>query len=199
MLLRTSPCASWFISGSGNLFRLAVAFFAGALLAVFFMLLAWHVCLSGSSSKNFKVAHYQKLLTGSATVTESKPLLDRRTGTMREVDVCIESTVGGHPVVVSVECRDHGRPADVSWVEQMKAKHEHLATNALVLVSRSGFTKEASAVAKAEGIQLLSYDAVSEESVRNLFGFGSSLWGATYELSVTKVIAVVPAIGDIPS
>ena len=70
----------------------------------------------------------KKLLAGSATVSESKLLVDRRTGTEREVDVCIESTVGGQPVVVSVECQDHGRSADVSWVEQMKAKHEHLAT-----------------------------------------------------------------------
>jgi Restriction endonuclease len=141
----------------------------------------------------------KKVLADSAIVTESKSLVDRRTGTAREVDVCIESTVGGHAVVVAVECRDHGRPADVSWVEQMKAKHEHLATNALVLVSRSGYTEEAATVAKAEGIQLLSYDTLSEEHVRNLFGFGSSLWGAIYELSVTNVVADVPSIGEIPA
>lgn len=59
---------------------------------------------------------------------ESKMLTDRVTKRKREVDVCIEGHVGGHSVVVSVECRDHKRIADVSWVDAMKAKHDRLPT-----------------------------------------------------------------------
>ena len=53
-------------------------------------------------------------------VTESKMLKDIITGAEREVDVCIEGSVGGHDVVVSFECIDRKRRADVTWVEMMK-------------------------------------------------------------------------------
>jgi len=59
-----------------------------------------------------------------ATVTESKLLRDRITGAAREVDICVESVIVGHEVVVSLECRDRGRKADVQWVEEMKTKHD---------------------------------------------------------------------------
>jgi hypothetical protein len=82
----------------------------------------------------------KKHVAPGPTVTESKFLRDRVTGANREVDVCIESTIGGHEILVSIECRDRGRRADVGWVEEMKAKHERLPTNALVPISKSGFT-----------------------------------------------------------
>lgn len=72
-----------------------------------------------------------------------------------EVDVCIEAEVGGHTVVICIECRDHSRTADVTWVDQMKGKHERLPTNTLVLASRSDFSKRARSAAKVAGIQLL--------------------------------------------
>src|ERR1035437_9673307 len=50
----TRCCATWLKSGSGDLFRFGVvAFFAGL-----FILPGWHVCLSGSRWREFKVAHY---------------------------------------------------------------------------------------------------------------------------------------------
>src|SRR4051794_9466219 len=92
-------------------------------------------------------------LADGATVTQSKMMRDRSTKRWREVDVCIEGHVGSHPVTVSVECRDHRRVADVTWVDAMKAKHDRLDTNALVLASSSGFTPEARDVAKSYGIE----------------------------------------------
>lgn len=141
----------------------------------------------------------KKVLAGSAVVTESKMLADRRTGSPREVDVCIEAVVSNHNVTVSIECCDHGRPADVTWVERMKAKHEHLATNALVLASRSGYTDEAVAVAQAEDIEIVRYEELEqEEDVRKIFGLGSSAWARIYKLSPTKVVATTAATGDLP-
>jgi len=80
----------------------------------------------------------KKHVATGATVTESKLLRDRITGTEREVDIYVESVIAGHKVAISVECRDRGQRADVQWVEEMKAKHERLPTNALVLISSSG-------------------------------------------------------------
>lgn len=81
-------------------------------------------------------------------VTESMMLADLTTGTKREVDIVATRRVATHQIYLSIECRDHNRAADVSWVEQMAMKHAHLPTSKLVLWSRSGFTNEALAKAK---------------------------------------------------
>lgn len=90
-------------------------------------------------------------------VTESEMLVDSVTGEPREVDIVATSHVRDHQIVLSIECRDHARPADVTWVESMAKKHEHLRTSKLVLWSRSGFTKQA--LVKAEALNI---DAISQ-------------------------------------
>ena len=65
-------------------------------------------------------------------------------GATREVDICIRSKVLGHEVLIGVECRMSGsRKQTVEWVEAMHGKHSHLPTNKVVLVSSTGFTKNA--------------------------------------------------------
>jgi len=134
-----------------------------------------------------------------ATITESKFLTDSVTSSQREVDICIETVVAGHQVVVSIECRDRKRRADVSWVEEMKAKHERLSTNALVLVSRSGFTKEAERVAIAYGIETMAFSEVDESKVKSLFGETGSLWSKVLFLTPTKVVMGVGATKNLPA
>lgn len=90
-------------------------------------------------------------------VTESDMLRDINTGTLREVDITAKKLVAEHQIVLSIECRDHRRAVDVSWVEQMHSKHEFLPTSKLALWSRSGFSREAIAKAK-----LLKIDVVSQ-------------------------------------
>ncbi len=99
-------------------------------------------------------------------------------------------------MVVSVECRDRKRKADVQWVEEMKGKHERLPTNALVLISHSGFTKEATAVAKTYGIETIALNALDETSAERLFGNSSSLWSKVVSLAVAKVVIGVAATGN---
>jgi hypothetical protein len=136
-------------------------------------------------------------LAQDATVTESKLLTDRHTKRKREVDVCIEGHVGGCAVVVSVECRDHKRPADVSWIDGMKAKHERLPTHVLILASRAGFTPEARAVAEVCGIQTFSLDDVDSVDFPALLEAASSLWTKTVTVSAEKVLVRVPAIASL--
>jgi hypothetical protein len=131
----------------------------------------------------------KKHLAPTVAITESKMLKDRTTGAEREVDVCLEQEVGGHCVTVSVECTDTARKADVTWVEQMKSKHDRLPTNLLVLASARGFTPEARALAKASGIETLELNALSEEKMGELVGRISALWTkcATLEPIVVKI------------
>lgn len=130
-------------------------------------------------------------LADGATVTESKLLTDRVTQRKREVDVCIEGYVGGHFVVVSVECRDHKRIADVSWVDTMKAKHERLPTNALILASRSGFTPEARGAAAGYGIMTFSLSDVDQVDFPALLESTSSLWTKSVTVTAEKVLVRV--------
>jgi hypothetical protein len=106
---------------------------------------------------------FQRLVTliheqlGQAcTVRESHMFTDSITGPLREVDIVVEGSVANHPIFLSIECRDHARIADVTWVETMATKHEHLPTSKLVLWSRSGFTKPALLKAKALKIETAS-------------------------------------------
>lgn len=90
-------------------------------------------------------------------VSESKPLPDLRDGTPREVDVVIEGKIGVHQVVISIEVTNGSRRADLEWVEQICAKHEHLSTNKLILVARSGFTRRAAKEARLRGVEALTF------------------------------------------
>jgi hypothetical protein len=86
---------------------------------------------------------HEHLAADGASVKESHMLVDEITGEDREVDVTLVTEVAGHEIVLSIEATTRKRPADAKWVEGEIAKHESLATNKLVLVSGSGFTKGA--------------------------------------------------------
>lgn len=113
-------------------------------------------------------------LSNGWTITESMFLQDGITGEMREVDVVAKATVANYDLYISIECRDHGRPADVTWIESMAKKHESLATSKLVLWSRSGFTKPAITKAAALKIDTVSQATATEAdwatSARNMIG-----------------------------
>ena len=134
-------------------------------------------------------------LAEGAAITESKMLRDRITGTEREVDVCVEGIVGGTHVRVCIECRDRARAADVTWVEELKAKHERLPTHVLILASRSGFTNEARRVAQLNGIEAISFDEVEQTNFHDLFKGKSSLFAKCITISADKVVVgLLPTI-----
>jgi len=100
------------------------------------------------------------------TVTESKMFRDSVLGNKREVDVVVEGDFDGEPMVVSFEVKEPGRrPADLTWVEQMLRKHQNLPTNCLVLVSKSGFTRNALAAVSSQAgrVQALQPEIVHRD------------------------------------
>jgi hypothetical protein len=120
-------------------------------------------------------------LSGEASVTESKELPDTRTGNSREVDVVIEISAAGYPVVLSIECVDRTRPATVEWVEQMWAKHADLPTNKLVLISKSGFTQEAQSKARALEVTALALEEVATIDWTQIVGKLASVYVETLD------------------
>ena len=103
---------------------------------------------------------FQRLITAierqlaplGAVVTESKLIKERDSATEREIDIGIESTLGQHAVLIAIECRDHKRPADILWIDQLIGKYRDLPVEKIVAVSRSGFTKSATRKAKEVNI-----------------------------------------------
>ena len=84
-----------------------------------------------------------KQLVQHPDVEESPLLTDSVTCELREVDVLITTSVASYEIRVALECIDRKRKADVTWVEEMFQKHQHLPTDKLILVSRSGFSSAA--------------------------------------------------------
>jgi hypothetical protein len=138
-------------------------------------------------------------LAAGTRVTESKMLRDRITNRKREVDVCVEGEVGGHPVMVSIECRDHARVADIGWIDAMQSKHSRLPTNALILASRRGFTPEARDVAASYGIRTISFSEMVDTDFPRMLGLTSTLWSKTFTLNFAEAWVQFDATGDLPS
>lgn len=136
-------------------------------------------------------------LADGAKVEESKLLKDRLSKRYREVDVVIQGKTGSHPVIVSIECRDHKRAADVTWVDTMKAKHDRLPTNALLLASSQGFTKEATDIAEKYGVGLFTLENQEPDQVAGLLGTKGALWHKCFSLSPDKVRVHVAVTGTL--
>lgn len=109
------------------------------------------------------VALIHEHMAAGATIEHSAMVGPIRGGEPREVDVLVTSRAAGHEVIVGIEACKWSRKADVTWVEKMKAKHDDLPTNKLVLYSGSGFTRGARDKAAEHGIVAVAAEQVSDE------------------------------------
>jgi hypothetical protein len=116
------------------------------------------------------VFQVERHLARGATVEESVQLLELVSKDPREVDVVIRANIGGHNVVVCIECQDRSRKATIEWVEQMERKHRSLPTSKLILVAVQGFTKKAIAKATEFGIDTYSFDEALAADWNELLG-----------------------------
>jgi hypothetical protein len=78
----------------------------------------------------------------------------------------------------------------------MKAKHERLDTNALVLASRSGFTPEARAVAHSYGIEVFTLEEVETADIPRMLGSDGTLLLKSVAISVERVRVRVAQVGE---
>lgn len=115
-------------------------------------------------TNNFQKLIYliHQKIGNEAVVTESKILIDKVTQEKREIDIVIEFDKSGYQMIISIECIDHKRKADVTWVEKMISKHANLTTNKLILVSNSGFTNNALRKCEFYNIESLSFESATK-------------------------------------
>jgi len=97
-------------------------------------------------------------LADTATVEESALFTDVLTKRDVEVDIVIRKTVNGIPICIGIECTSVGRHATVEWVRGMVGKHQTIPVDKTILVSRSGFTRQAIERAEAENILPLTLE-----------------------------------------
>ena len=150
--------------------------------------------------------HFQRLVylikkhaAPGSTITESAMMRDLVSGQEREVDIRIQQTFADHLVTISLECRDWQRKQSIGWVDEMKAKHDRLPTDLLVLVSRSGFTDRAMTRAESSGIQLLTLqEEVDDTSIGRVIGHLQSLLAQLVSLR-PNVVSIRMDANDIPA
>lgn len=108
------------------------------------------------------VALLTAVLGEHSKITESAMLRDRVTGEEREVDILVVGTTASYQITLGIEVVAWRRVADTPWVEKMRAKHENLPTDKLILVSESGFSAPAKLKAEFYGIETLTIDQACE-------------------------------------
>jgi hypothetical protein len=117
----------------------------------------------------------------------------------REVDIRVEAEVDGLPAYIGIEVSESkSRAKSVEWVERMYGKHKHLATSKLVLVSSSGFSKGALALAEHYGIGAITPGEVTPGFVGEIVNNLDNLWLETLNFTAEKVFfRIDPPIGDL--
>jgi hypothetical protein len=135
---------------------------------------------------------HRQLAPAGAVVTESSMDPDPVTGEPRETDITIEYEVAGYPMTLIVECRDHGRAADVKWIDELVGKYLSKASQ-VVAVSSRGFTEPAIAKAKAIGIQTMTIEEASDTDWRRWVEELDSIW-ISMDAAIMKSVFNIEAV-----
>ncbi len=108
------------------------------------------------------VTWIQQSVHEKALVIPNEKVLDIDTKKERQIDISIRLSDGPTHLFVMVEVRDHKKPIDVRYIEEVNSKKQSVNANAASIVSRSGFTTTALEKAKHLGIQTLTYKEALE-------------------------------------
>ena len=115
------------------------------------------------------VARLERVLSSGLKVTWNGRLPDKTTGGVRQVDVVI-SEVDTEALVATVECRRRGRVEEIQWIHETIGRRIRLECPRSILVSSTGFSKEAKEIALDEGIELRTFsELATKEQIVSLF------------------------------
>ncbi|MBT1688128.1 restriction endonuclease [Dawidia soli] len=113
-----------------------------------------------------QVIHFihQKLEGVGAKVTESAFLIESLgdSSTKREIDILIEKEINGECYRIAIECRDHGRPQKIGWIDELIGKYKNLPVHEVVAVSNTYFSKDARKKAAFHNISVVSLKEVKK-------------------------------------
>ncbi len=125
-------------------------------------------------------------------VEESVLEVNKKTGLPREIDIKVTNKKNSQEKML-IECRDHKRKQDVTWIDELDGKARSLGFSKIVAVSSSGFSKTAEKEAKSRGIETLHLkDAEKKDWRKWLFAINEFGLEIDYEPIVKKVNFVFP-------
>ena len=103
-----------------------------------------------------KIVRDLENLLGDSNLEVKSPdkLFDYASEIYREVDISIKGKLGTHPILIVIECRDWGKPQNVTWIEQLNTKRDGIRANKMIAVSTSGFSPNAVTLAEKHGIEI---------------------------------------------
>jgi hypothetical protein len=114
------------------------------------------------------VSRIEQALAGEGvTVTSPDFIPCITTGTPREVDASIRTRVGSAEILITVECRDRVAVQDVTWIEQLATKKKNIGAAKTIAVAASGFSVEATRIARENAIDLRVLDEITEEDIKS--------------------------------
>lgn len=100
---------------------------------------------------------HTELAPQGAIVKQDDRIVGAESNVERQLDVTIRLNVAQYDVLIVVECKDESRPIDVGAMGQFASLLRDVKANKGVLVSTSGFTPAAIAMARSQGIDTRRY------------------------------------------
>lgn len=132
-------------------------------------------------------------------VEESVLEVNKKTGLPREIDIKVTNKKNSQEKML-IECRDHKRKQDVTWIDELDGKARSLGFNTIVAISSSGFSKTAEKEAKSRGIETLHLkNAEKKDWEKWLFAINEFGLEIDYEPIIKKVNFVFPNGVKVPS
>jgi hypothetical protein len=116
------------------------------------------------------ITRLEKSLSPESVIKKNDKLIDRITGTLREVDASIRQKIGSSEILIILECRKRNKRADTLWIEQLKSKKEDIGADKVLAVSSIGFTKSALIKAQRYGIAVRTTEMVDATTVNSWGG-----------------------------
>jgi Restriction endonuclease len=81
----------------------------------------------------------------------------------RQIDI----TLKRDKEIIHIECRDHKKPQNTKWIEELYGRKINLHATAMVAVSSSGFTEGAILTAKSLGIYLCDFKNLTVDEIKS--------------------------------
>ncbi len=114
--------------------------------------------------------------------------IENESGNLREFDIIIESIVNDFQIRIAIECKDHINPIPVGLIESFESKCSRIKSiNKKVFISRNGYQKDSIDAARTFGIELLTAEKVSVDTITNWLNINQLNLRLTNEFTFVEI------------
>lgn len=131
--------------------------------------------------------------TADNAVVEHNRIVIGKSGRKRQLDISISQKIGLHEVLIVLECKRYKRPVDIQQVEAFATKLRDVKANHGIIVSQSGFSDGAIAIARDNSITLHNYREAQERDWSQVMGPTSWLNFVCKRATIVSAIAATEA------